>query len=102
MIVDIKHPKRSTCTCPFAEGRSVVCKHMVALYCEAFPEKEIEILKLIDEENKFIKQEAEKQRAKQIRWIHQHVMSLSKAELREELLTRMLEDLDNEENPYYW
>ncbi len=27
--VDIAHPRKSTCTCPFADGRRVVCKHMI-------------------------------------------------------------------------
>lgn len=35
--IDTEHPKRSTCTCPFANGRKVVCKHMVALYFESVP-----------------------------------------------------------------
>ncbi len=33
--IDLEHPKKSTCTCPFAEGRHVICKHMVALYFES-------------------------------------------------------------------
>ena len=30
-VIDIEHPKRSHCDCPFAKDRRVVCKHMVAL-----------------------------------------------------------------------
>lgn len=26
--IDKAHPRKSTCNCPFAEGRRVVCKHM--------------------------------------------------------------------------
>ena len=29
--IETNHPRRSTCNCPFAEGRRVVCKHMIAL-----------------------------------------------------------------------
>lgn len=37
--IDILHPKRSVCNCPFAEGTRKVCKHKVALYFMAFPEE---------------------------------------------------------------
>ena len=30
----------AVCNCPFAEGRRVICKHMVALDLGIFPEKE--------------------------------------------------------------
>ena len=35
--IDKEHPRKSTCTCPFADGRRVVCKHMIALYFTAEP-----------------------------------------------------------------
>ena len=38
VIIDFLHPRKSSCTCPHATGRRIVCKHMVALYCTAFPE----------------------------------------------------------------
>ena len=42
--IDIAHPKKSTCTCPFAEGRHVICKHMVALYFTIYPAEADELL----------------------------------------------------------
>ena len=36
--IDKIHPRKSTCNCPFADGRRVVCKHMIALYFTAEPE----------------------------------------------------------------
>lgn len=38
VIIDIKHPKKSSCTCPFANGNRI-CKHMVATYFTIFPEE---------------------------------------------------------------
>lgn len=32
VTINLEHPKRSTCNCPFAKGRKVICKHMIALY----------------------------------------------------------------------
>ena len=37
--VDTAHPKRSKCNCAFANGRRVVCKHMLAVYFTAEPEQ---------------------------------------------------------------
>ena len=31
-IDNIRHPRKGRCSCPFADGRQVVCKHMVALF----------------------------------------------------------------------
>ena len=30
--IDTAHVRSSKCSCPFAEGRRVVCKHMIALF----------------------------------------------------------------------
>ncbi len=32
VYIDTKHPKKSTCTCPFAKENDVICKHMVTVY----------------------------------------------------------------------
>ncbi len=37
VCIDVLHPKRSTCNCPFAEGSRKICKHKVALYFSVFP-----------------------------------------------------------------
>ncbi len=36
--IDINHPRKSSCTCPYAEGNKI-CKHMVALYFYVFPDE---------------------------------------------------------------
>ena len=38
VFIDTKHPKKSSCDCPFANGNKI-CKHMVALFFKAFPEE---------------------------------------------------------------
>ena len=35
--IDKVHPRKSSCNCPFAEGRRVICKHMIALLFTAEP-----------------------------------------------------------------
>lgn len=39
VLIDLEHTRRSTCTCPHAAGRRVICKHMVATYFTIFPEE---------------------------------------------------------------
>lgn len=94
VILDIEHPRRSTCTCPFADGRRVVCKHMVAAYFTIFPDEAKRIVKEAEE----YEIEFEKQQENERKEIKKYVYSLSKAELREQLLNYMLDEHDNK----YW
>ena len=51
-VIDIEHPKRSHCDCPFAKDRRVVCKHMVALCFTAFPSEADAFLREVKEPKK--------------------------------------------------
>ncbi len=85
--IDINHPRKSTCNCPFAKGRRVVCKHMIAVYFKAYPEKYQEYLQKVQE----LEEEAE--RIEQEYWDEEQarINSLSKEELREELMEALIE-----------
>lgn len=37
--IDLNLPINSECSCPYADGRTIVCKHQVALYFEMFPDE---------------------------------------------------------------
>jgi len=37
--LDVEHPIKSTCNCPFAKDNSKICKHKIAMYFKVFPEK---------------------------------------------------------------
>lgn len=39
VFVDISHPRRSKCNCPHANGKRIICKHIVAVYFTAHPEE---------------------------------------------------------------
>lgn len=47
--IDKVHPRKPVCNCPFAEGRRVVCKHMMALYFTAEPKAATDFLKEVEE-----------------------------------------------------
>ncbi|MBE5893665.1 MAG: SWIM zinc finger family protein [Lachnospiraceae bacterium] len=91
--IDMVHPKKSVCNCPFAEGRRVICKHMVALDLEIFPEKEQQMLDYIEEQNQMYEQEYEQEMQEREEEIREFVMRLSKEELRQMLIQRMIDDL---------
>lgn len=93
VTINIVHPKKSTCNCPFAEGRRVICKHMVALYLGLFPEKEQQMLNYIEEQNQMYEREYEQEMKEREEEIIEYVMSLSKAELRQRLIECMINDL---------
>ncbi len=37
--IDIAHPRKSKCNCPHADGKRIICKHMIATYFTAFPKE---------------------------------------------------------------
>lgn len=39
VYIDIRHPRKSKCDCPLADGRRIICKHQMATFFKAFPEE---------------------------------------------------------------
>ncbi len=39
MFIDIEHPRKSKCNCPHADGKRIICKHMISLYFSVFPKE---------------------------------------------------------------
>lgn len=88
VTIDIEHPKKnSTCNCPHADGRKIICKHMVALYFKIFPEKAEQFLEEIDEHNKKVEEYEQELELK----LRKYVKSMSKKELEEALLDCLYE-----------
>ncbi len=94
--LDIEHPRRSTCSCPFAKGRRVVCKHMIAMYFTIRPQAAADFLKQVDEWEKE-EEEAQKTHVEELK---KYVKSLSKADLQEKYLEALLE-LEERRNRYW-
>lgn len=85
--IDKEHPRKSTCDCPFADGRRVICKHMIALYFTAEPEAAEDFLKEVEaweaEETERMEQHYKD--------LERYVKTLSKAELQKQLLSALIE-----------
>lgn len=85
--IDLKHARRSTCSCPFAIGRRVICKHMVALCFTVDPQTATDFLKQIEMEE----QENEEREKQHYADLLKYVNSLSKKALREQLYQALIE-----------
>ena len=100
--IDVAHPKRSTCNCAFADGRRVICKHMVAMYFDIFPEKEKEMEEYIENEQRKYEQELEEEKDRRRNEIIQYVKTLSKSELQQKLISYLISDMESEYERRYW
>ncbi len=83
--LDLEHPKRSTCTCPFAEGTKKACKHKVALFFKAFPHEYPLALEREEQAEKEYRDEVERRWGKHCEDIRKYVDGLTKAELKDAL-----------------
>lgn len=52
VFLNIEHPKKSSCDCPHAKDRRVICQHIVALYFTIFPSEVNVFLKEVEEAQK--------------------------------------------------
>lgn len=39
VYLNIEHPRKSTCDCPLAKGKRIICKHIVATYFTVMPKE---------------------------------------------------------------
>ena len=79
--IDILHPKRSTCNCPFAEENKKICKHKVALYFSAFPDEADKYLTAVEQAEK----EAEEYEEEIYDLVGQKIQKMKKSELQDAL-----------------
>ena len=94
--INIAHTRQSKCDCPHANGTRVICKHMVALYFEAFPTEAKKYIKEVEA----YEQEEEKRAEEHYRELERYIKGLSKKELQEQLLQALIEREDREKQ--YW
>lgn len=87
VLIDKEHPRKSKCNCPFADGRRVICKHMIGLLFTVEPKQATDFLKAVEE------YEAEEELREQQHYedLKEYVYSLSKAELQQLYLDALIE-----------
>lgn len=94
--INTAHVRQSKCSCPHADGRRVICKHMVALFFAAFPD---EAERYIEEVEEFEREE-EARMEEHCAALRSYVKSLSKKELQEKLFEALAE-LEERDHRYY-
>jgi uncharacterized Zn finger protein len=86
--IDINHPRKSTCTCPFAAGRRVICKHMVATFFTIYP---LEAERIIKEEQEY--EEAEERLFDEhLEEVKEYVNGLTDEEVRAALIDKLMDE----------
>ena len=94
--INIAHVRKSKCNCPHADGRRVICKHMVALFFAAFPDEAEDYIEEVKEYEHQEDQRIEEHYA----LLRSYVKSLSKKELQERLFEALAE-LEERDHKFY-
>lgn len=80
--IDVAHPRKSKCNCPHADGKRIVCKHMMAVYFAVFPK---EAQRIYNEAIAY--QEEEEKHAEELyEKVRQYVWKMKKSESQQALL----------------
>lgn len=90
VFIDLAHPRKSHCNCPHANGRRIICKHLVALYFSAFPkqaEQYYEEVVAYEEEQERYQEEIDCK-------VAAYINSLSKEKLRQTLYEVLYDGAD--------
>ena len=81
VYLNLEHPRKSTCNCPLANGKRIICKHIVATYFSAVPNS----AKNFEEEQEKLQQEYEENEERQYKNAINYLYKMTKKELIEEL-----------------
>lgn len=82
VYLNIEHPRKSTCDCPLAKGKRIICKHIVATYFAAMPEESVNF----EEEQNKLQEEYEKYQDELYDKVIRYINKMSKKDLIEELV----------------
>lgn len=81
VYLNLKNPRKSTCNCPLANGKRIICKHIVATYFNVVQNS----AKEFEEEQKKLQEEYEEYQNNQYKNAIKFINKMSKKELVEEL-----------------
>lgn len=85
--LDVVHPRKSICNCPLADGKKIICKHIVAMsFCVDPSEAD-----RFKNEKAVYASEEEERRAKRYESYMKMAKYMSKEELREAYVEAMIE-----------
>ena len=82
VYLNLKNPRKSTCNCPLANGKRIICKHIVATYFSVVPDS----AKEFEDEQTRLQEEYEEYQKKEYKNAIKFINKMSKKELIEELV----------------
>lgn len=82
VYLNLKNVRKSTCNCPLANGKRIICKHIVATYFSVVPNS----AKEFEEEQKRLQEEYEEYKDSEYKNVIKFINQMSKDELVEELI----------------
>ena len=98
------HPRKTTCSCPRANGKLSVCKHKVAVHYYLNPEEAL-IIKKQREEQLRLQEQLEKEfmerHKKRVKEATKYVESLTFEEMRRILINYKVNELEECEEQFY-
>lgn len=83
VFLDISHPRRSTCNCPLANGKRIICKHIVATYFSVVPNSAKDFI----EEQDRLQEEYEEYQNQEYKNVIKCLDKMTKEELIQELIS---------------
>lgn len=82
VYLNTKHVRKSKCNCPYANGKRIICKHIVATYFQAFPEEAINF----EKEQERLEEEYEKEQEELYDKVIKYLYKMKKEELINEII----------------
>ncbi len=82
VYLNLKNPRKSTCNCPLADGKRIICKHIVATYFSVVPGS----AKEFESEQNRLQEEYEEYQENEYKNAIKFINKMSKKELIEELI----------------
>ncbi|MFA5526164.1 MAG: SWIM zinc finger family protein [Acholeplasmataceae bacterium] len=96
-----KHLRKSTCDCPHADGRMIICKHKVAVFFQIFPH-EAEIFKeeidAQEKEAELLYQTHLRKQRERYEEVKAYVEQLPLETLKQTLIDYMMDQYDEEDD----
>lgn len=83
VYLNIKNPRKSTCNCPHANGKRIICKHIVAIYFSVVPNS----ASVFEKEQERLEKEFENYQNKEYENFLKFINNMSKKELINEIVT---------------
>lgn len=81
VFIDLDHPRKSHCNCPYANGKRIICKHQIALFFSAFPKEAEKYYKEVIEYEEQAEQELEELYEK----VETYIFKMKKTEAQQAL-----------------